>query len=72
MKIITCGPIVTYVITAHHIATIVYNYNDGQPAAHIYYDGEIGEIVEAYNGQTMRHAFRLATWTVKHYEYWEN
>lgn len=68
MKIINCG-IVTYLILDNHIATIVYYYNDGHPAAHIYYDGEIGEIVEAANGQTMRFAIRLAKWMLKDNQY---
>ena len=69
MKIINCGRVI-YVLTAHHIATIVYDYNNGgQPSAHIYYDGEHGEIVEAMNGQTLRYAVRLARWTVREKEY---
>lgn len=65
MKIITCGSHVTYIIYGSHIATIVYNYNDGAPSATIYYDGKLGEIVEAENGQTMRFAMRLAIWSIK-------
>lgn len=68
MKIINCG-IVTYVITAHHIATICYNYNNGAPNVTIYYDGQHGGIIEAENGQTMRYAMRCAIWSVKHSEY---
>lgn len=68
MKIITCGPIVTYIVTDHHIATIVYSYNDGAPSATIYYDGRLGEIIEAENGQTMRYAMRCAIWGVKYDE----
>lgn len=71
MKIITCGPIVTYVITEHHIATIVYSYNDGKPSATNYYDGQLGEIIEAENGQTMRHAMRCVIYTLKSDEHWE-
>lgn len=51
MKIITCGPIVTYLITEHHVATIVYSYNNGTPSATIYYDGQLGETIEAENGR---------------------
>jgi len=68
MKVINCGRVI-YVLTAHHIATIVYDYNNGQPSAHIYYDGQNGEIVEAMNGQTLRYAIRLAKWHVKRDEY---
>lgn len=71
MKIITCGPIVTYVITEHHVATVVYSYNDGKPRATIYYDGQPGEIIEAENGQTMRHAMLCAMYTLKSDEHWE-
>ena len=70
MKIINCG-IVTYIIHGNHIATIVYNYNDGKPTATIYFDGQHGGIVESENGQTMRHAVKLATWTIKSNEYWK-
>lgn len=69
MKIITCGPIVTYLITEHHVATIVYSYNNGTPSATIYYDGQLGETIEAENGQTMRHAVRCAAWSVKRSEH---
>lgn len=68
MKIINCGRVI-YVLTAHHIATIVYDYNNGEPSAAIYYDGKLGEIVEAMNGQTMRYAIRLAKWQVKRDEH---
>ena len=68
MKIINCG-IITYVICGNHIATIEYNYNNGEPSAAIYYDGKLGEIVEAMNGQTMRYAIHLAKWQVKRDEY---
>jgi len=71
MKIITCGPIVTYIITEHHIATIVYHYNDGKPSATIYYNGQLGEIIEAENGQTMRYAMRCAIWSIKSDEYYK-
>jgi len=71
MKIITCGPIVTYVISGNHIATIVYNYNDGKPAATIYLDGQNGGTVEAENGQTMRYAMRIAIFHVKADAYWD-
>lgn len=71
MKIITCGPIVTYVITEHHIATIVYSYNDGQPAATVYIDGQNDGTIEAENGQTMRHAMRCAIWSIKRAEHWD-
>lgn len=70
MKIINCG-IVTYIVTEHHIATIVYNYNDGTPTATIYYDGRLGETIEAENGQTMRYAMRCAIWSIKSDEYCE-
>lgn len=70
MKIINCG-IVTYVITEHHIATIVYNYNNGAPSATIYYDGKLGEIIESENGQTMRYAMRCAVYELKSDEHWE-
>lgn len=70
MKIINCG-IVTYIIIKHHVTTICYDYNNGQPRATIYYDGKHGEIVEAENGQTMRYAFRLARWTIRNEEYWD-
>lgn len=70
MKIINCG-IVTYIITEHHIATICYNYNNGQPSATIYYDGQHGEIIEAANGQTMRFAIMCARYTVKTEEYFK-
>lgn len=68
MKIINCG-IVIYVVTEHHVATICYDYNNGQPRATIYYDGKHGEIVEAENGQTMRYAVRLAKWQIKRDEH---
>lgn len=68
MKIINCGRVI-YVLTAHHVATIVYDYNNGAPSATIYYDGQLGEIIEAENGQTMRHAIRGAVWSVKRSEY---
>lgn len=71
MKIITCGPMVTYIITEHHIATIAYNYNDGAPSATIYIDGQHDGIIEAENGQTMRHAMRWAIWSVKRSEHHE-
>lgn len=71
MKIINCGRVI-YVICGNHIATIVYDYNNGQPSATIYYDGKMGEIVEAENGQTLRYAIRLATWQVKRDEYTDN
>lgn len=68
MKIINCG-IVTYIITEHHIATICYNYNNGQPIVTIYYDGQHGEIIENANGQAMRFAFKLARYSVRLSEY---
>lgn len=68
MKIINCG-IVTYIITEHHIATIVYSYNDGAPSATVYIDGQLDGIIEAENGQTMRYAVWSATWSVKWSEY---
>lgn len=71
MKIITCGPIVTYVITEHHIATIVYNYNDGKPSATIYIDGKLNGIFECENGQTMRLAMQDAVYQLKSNEHWE-
>lgn len=69
MKIITCGPIVTYIVTEHHIATIVYSYNDGAPSATVYIDGKLDGIIEAENGQTMRHAMWSAVWSVKRSEH---
>lgn len=69
MKIITCGPIVTYIITEHHIATIVYHYNDGKPSAAILIDGEIDGIWECENGQTMRIAMQDAISTLKRAEH---
>lgn len=69
MKIINCGTVV-YLITAHHIARIEYKHDqNGAPIAWIYYDNKLGEGVQAYNGMTMRHAFRLAKWTIKRDEY---
>lgn len=68
MKVINCGRVI-YIITAHHVATICYDYNNDQPKATIYYDGKLGETVETENGQTMRYAFRLARWTVRDKEY---
>ena len=68
MKIINCG-YVTYLITAHHVATIVYSIKNGQPTATIYYDGQHGEIIEATNGQTMRYAIMCARYTIKMKEY---
>ena len=70
MKIINCG-IVTYIITEHHIATIVYYYNDGNPTAHIYFDGVPGGGWECENGQTMRLAMRDAIYQLKSNEHWE-
>lgn len=57
------------VMTEHHEATIEYMFRDGQPAAAIYYDGKIGEIVEADNGMTLRYAYRLARYSVRLTEY---
>lgn len=71
MKIITCGPIVTYIITEHHIATIVYNYNDGAPSATIYIDGELNGVWECENGRTMRLAMQDAIYQLKSNEHWE-
>lgn len=68
MKVINCGTVI-YLITEHHIARIEYRYNDGTPAAAIYYDNKPGEIIEATCGMTLRHAFRLAKWTIKQDEY---
>lgn len=65
MKIITCDPMVTYIVTEHHIATIVYNYNDGAPSAAVYIDGQHDGVIEAENGQTMRYAMRCAIFSVK-------
>lgn len=70
MKIINCG-IVTYVISGNHIATIVYNYNNGKPAATIYLDGQHSGIIEAENGMTMKYAMRVATFHVKADAYWD-
>ena len=69
MKVINCG-IVIYLITEHHIARIEYKRDEnGLPIAWIYYDGKCGEGVQAENGMTLRHAFRLAKWTIKRDEY---
>lgn len=68
MKVINCG-YVTYLITANHVATIVYKIENEQPAATIYYDGKLGEIIEAENGQTMRFAFMCARYSVRLSEY---
>ena len=68
MKIINCG-YVTYLITAHHVATIVYEVNNAQPAATIYYDGQLGETIEAENGQTMRYAIMCARYSIRLKEY---
>ena len=68
MKIINCG-IIVYLITEHHIARIEYKTTDGIPTAWIYYDNELGEGVSAEDGMTMKHAFRLAKWTIKRDEY---
>lgn len=65
MKIITCGPIVTYIVTENHVATIVYSYNDGAPSAAIYYDGKLNGIWECENGRTMRLAMRDAIHLLK-------
>lgn len=71
MKIITCGPIVTCVITEHHIVTIIYSYNDGKPSATIYYDGQLNGTWEGENGQTMRLAMQDAIYQLKSNEHWE-
>lgn len=68
MKVINCG-LVVYLITDHHIARIEYKIDNGVPTAWIYYDNKLGEGVSAEDGMTMRHAFRLAKWTVKREEY---
>ena len=68
MKVINCG-IVVYLITDHHIARIEYKVDNGIPTAWIYYDNKLGEGVSAENGMTMRHAFKLAKWTIKREEY---
>lgn len=68
MKVINCG-IVVYLITEHHIARIEYKVDNGVPTAWIYYDNKLGEGVSAEDGMTMRHAFRLAKWTIKREEY---
>ena len=68
MKVINCG-LVVYLITERHIARIEYKIDDGMPTAWIYYDNKLGEGVSAEDGMTMKHAFRLAKWTVKHDEY---
>lgn len=70
MKIINCG-IVTYVITEHHIATICYDFNDGHPRTTTYYDGQLGEIIECENGQTLHRAIQCATYKLKSDEHWE-
>lgn len=68
MKIINCGRVI-YLICGNHVATIVYDYNNGHPNAAICYDGQPGEIVEAENGQTLRFAIRLARYTIRLDEY---
>ena len=68
MKVINCG-IVVYLITEHHIARIEYKVDNGVPTAWIYYDNKLGEGVSAEDGMTMRHAFKLAKWTIKREEY---
>lgn len=57
------------IITEHHDARIEYMYRDGQPAAAIYYDDQIGEIVEAQNGMTLRYAYNLAKSSLRLTEY---
>ena len=70
MKIINCGRVI-YLIYGNHVATIIYDFNNGQPSATIYYDGKLGEIIEAENGQTLRIAIQFAKWTIKRDEYTE-
>jgi hypothetical protein len=65
MTIITaCHNSVVFVFVNDHLATIVLRPSmmdsDLYPyEAHIFYDGELGEIVQSQNGQTMRFAMRL-------------
>lgn len=70
MKFINCGRVL-YMILGSHIATIVYNFNNGSPSASIYYDGKVGEIVESTCGNTMRNAVKLARWTLRDWKYFE-
>lgn len=64
MKIINCGRVV-YILCGDYVATIVYDYNNGQSSATIYYENEPGEIIEAENGQTMRYAIMFARSTIR-------
>ena len=65
MTIITaCRNSIVYVLVNNHLATIVLRPSimdaDLCPyEAHIFYDGELGEIVQSQDGQTMRFAMRL-------------
>lgn len=65
MTIITaCRNSVVYVLANNHLATIIlrpstYDADFYPYEALIFYDGEIGEIVQSSNGQTMRFAMRL-------------
>jgi hypothetical protein len=68
MKIINCGRVI-YLICGNHVATIVYDYNNGHPNATIYYDGKLGETIEAENGQTLRLAIICARYTIRTDEY---
>lgn len=68
MKIINCGRVI-YLICGNHVATIVYDYNNGHPKATICYDGKPGEIIEAENGQTLRLAIMCARYSIRLEEY---
>ena len=62
--ITTCRNSVVFVLVNNHLATIVLQPSttdtDLYPyEAHIFYDGELGEIVQSQDGQTMRFAMRL-------------
>ena len=70
MTFINCGHVL-YMVLGSHIATIVYNFNNGSPSASIYYDGKVGEIVESTCGNTMRNAVKLASWTLRDWKYFE-
>lgn len=65
MTIITaCRNSVVYVLANGHLAAIILRPSttdaDLYPyEAHIFYDGELGEIVQSQDGQTMRFAMRL-------------
>ena len=68
MKIINCGRVI-YLIYGNHVATIIYDYNNGHPNATIYYNGKLGETIEAENGQTLRFAIICARYSIRADEY---